>query len=286
MPRSARPSLLRLLVALQVFLLVASLVAPIAALAEEPSADPSPSPTPSAEPSAEPTPEATPEATPEPTAEPTAESTPEATPEETAPPATPAPTAEPTAEPTPAEPVAAPTIASDLDDYPPGGLVTLTGSNWQPGEVVHIFVNDDWGSSWNRHVDVIADANGNITDQFNLPNWFVATVQRRRDRTDVRRRRRRASRTGASGSNRLALAANAAIHRLGPLQRRALRRKRRPAVGISAADRRQSARTSVRALTSPQSTLLHLPAQGISRGSTFDHWEDGNSETALNPGLT
>ena len=36
-------------------------------------------------------------------------------------------------------------------------------------------MNDDWGSSWNRHVDVTADENGNITDQFNLPDWFVAT---------------------------------------------------------------------------------------------------------------
>ena len=50
----------------------------------------------------------------------------------------------------------------------------MTGSNWQPGEVVHIFVNDDWGSSWNRHADVTADPNGNITDQFTLPNWFAA----------------------------------------------------------------------------------------------------------------
>jgi hypothetical protein len=36
-------------------------------------------------------------------------------------------------------------------------------------------VNDDWGSSWSRHVDVTADAAGAITDQFNLPNWFVAS---------------------------------------------------------------------------------------------------------------
>ena len=71
-------------------------------------------------------------------------------------------------------PVSAPSIKSDLEDYPPGGLVTLTGANWQPGESVHIFVNDDFGSSWSRNVDVIADASGNITDQFNLPNWFVA----------------------------------------------------------------------------------------------------------------
>jgi hypothetical protein len=83
------------------------------------------------------------------------------------------PPAEPPAEPAPSVP--APTIASDLEDYPPGGLVTLTGTNWAPGEVVHIFVNDSIGETWNRNVDVTAAADGTITDQFNLPNWFVAT---------------------------------------------------------------------------------------------------------------
>jgi hypothetical protein len=80
---------------------------------------------------------------------------------------------EPSVDPGTASP--APTISSDLDDYPPGGLVTLTGTNWQPGELVRIVVNDDWGSSWRREVDVVADASGVITDQFNLPDWFVAT---------------------------------------------------------------------------------------------------------------
>ena len=42
---------------------------------------------------------------------------------------------------------------------------------------MHIFVNDDWGSSWSRNVDVTADASGAIVDQFNLPNWFVATYR-------------------------------------------------------------------------------------------------------------
>src|SRR4029078_7819424 len=67
-----------------------------------------------------------------------------------------------------------PTIQSDKDDYPPGGRVTLTGANWQPGEVVHIYVNNDTGSSWSRIVDVVADETGHITDAFNLPDWFVA----------------------------------------------------------------------------------------------------------------
>src|ERR687897_2962801 len=58
----------------------------------------------------------------------------------------------------------APTIQSDQADYPPGATVTLTGSNWQPGESVNIVVNDDVGQTWNRNVNVTADASGNITD--------------------------------------------------------------------------------------------------------------------------
>jgi hypothetical protein len=72
---------------------------------------------------------------------------------------------------------AAPTIQSDKDDYAPGELVTLTGSGWQPGESVHINVNDDVGQTWSRNVDVTADASGNISDSFNLPDWFVATYK-------------------------------------------------------------------------------------------------------------
>src|SRR5918993_2833255 len=69
----------------------------------------------------------------------------------------------------------APTIQSDKDDYAPGELVTLTGGGWQAGESVHIVVNDDAGQTWSRDVDVTADASGNISDSFNLPDWFVAT---------------------------------------------------------------------------------------------------------------
>src|SRR5215218_10513299 len=68
----------------------------------------------------------------------------------------------------------APTIQSDQSDYPPGATVTLNGSNWQPGESVHIKVNDTYGATWSRNVDVTADASGNITDQFNLPDSFVS----------------------------------------------------------------------------------------------------------------
>jgi hypothetical protein len=180
----------RSLVVIQTFLLIATLFAPLPAAANDPTDDPGASAPPTTEPAAtpEPTPnpaaEPTPDPTPEPTAEPTTEP-PAAPPEPTAEPpaATPQPTPEapvatfdPTPAPTtePSTPVGAPTIQSDLADYPPGGLVTLTGSGWHPSESVHIFVNDDWGSSWSRNVDVTADASGAIVDQFNLPTWFVA----------------------------------------------------------------------------------------------------------------
>ena len=50
----------------------------------------------------------------------------------------------------------APMVWSDKADYAPGEQVTLTGAHWQPGETVHIRVNDDTGSSWDRDVDVTA----------------------------------------------------------------------------------------------------------------------------------
>jgi len=68
----------------------------------------------------------------------------------------------------------APSIWSDKADYAPGETVTLSGASWQPGETVHIRVNDDAGSTWNRDVDVTADGAGAVSDSFNLPDWFVA----------------------------------------------------------------------------------------------------------------
>ena len=78
---------------------------------------------------------------------------------------------DPTAPPTPSGP---PTISSDKADYAPGELVTLTGTNWAVGEIVHIYVNDELGSSWSRNVDVTAGSDGTVVDQFNLPTWFVS----------------------------------------------------------------------------------------------------------------
>src|SRR6187551_3913044 len=67
-----------------------------------------------------------------------------------------------------------PSVWSDKADYAPGEQVTLSGANWAPGESVHIRVNDDAGQTWSRDVDVAAAVDGTISDQFNLPDWFVA----------------------------------------------------------------------------------------------------------------
>src|SRR5215212_8993811 len=50
-----------------------------------------------------------------------------------------------------------PTIQSDKADYKPGETVNLSGSGWQAGESVHIYVNDNDGQTWTRDVDVTAD---------------------------------------------------------------------------------------------------------------------------------
>ena len=68
-----------------------------------------------------------------------------------------------------------PTISTDQADYAPGATVTLTGANWQPGEAVHISVNDSIGQTWSYGADVTADAGGGYTNQFQLPTSFVAS---------------------------------------------------------------------------------------------------------------
>ena len=67
-----------------------------------------------------------------------------------------------------------PSIWSDQADYAPGGTVTLAGQGWVPGETVRIVVNDDAGQTWRRDVEVTADGDGTLSDQFTLPDWFVA----------------------------------------------------------------------------------------------------------------
>ena len=53
-------------------------------------------------------------------------------------------------------------------------MVTLSGANWAIGESVHIRVNDDAGQTWSRDVDVTAADDGTFSDQFNLPDSFIA----------------------------------------------------------------------------------------------------------------
>jgi PKD domain/K319L-like, PKD domain len=75
------------------------------------------------------------------------------------------------------DPVAIPSISSDKADYAPGETVVLTGEGWQPGESVTIRVEDEEGMSWSREVSVAADEEGQLRDEFPLPEWFVATYR-------------------------------------------------------------------------------------------------------------
>ena len=67
-----------------------------------------------------------------------------------------------------------PWIQSDQLDYAPGSTVTLTGGNWQPGESVHILVNDTNGHTWSHVADVTADDQGGLQEVFDLPMSFVS----------------------------------------------------------------------------------------------------------------
>jgi hypothetical protein len=74
---------------------------------------------------------------------------------------------------------AAPWIVSDLDDYPPGGLVTLIGGGWIPGQTVEIVVDDDGIADaeqgpWIHTATVTAGTDGKFVYAFNIAPWFVA----------------------------------------------------------------------------------------------------------------
>ena len=153
---------LRIIGALVIPLIVAlsQFAVPVAAIAQT---DPSPSPSETVTPTPDPSPSETVTPTPDPSPSPSETATPSPDPSPTSPPPT-----------IPSEP---PTLSSDQPDYPAGALVTLTGTNWVPGEIVHIRVNDDQGQVWIHEVDVIADEDGVITDSFNLPEQFVAVYR-------------------------------------------------------------------------------------------------------------
>jgi len=137
---------------------------PTPAATESPTPADSPSPTPTEAPSPTDTPTSTQAPSPTDAPSPPDTSSPSATNSQAPPPSntdSPAPTG-------------SPTISSDKADYAPGDTVVLTGKNWQPGETVHIDVNDSVGRTWSRDVDVTADYAGSITDTFSLPTTFVA----------------------------------------------------------------------------------------------------------------
>ncbi len=47
---------------------------------------------------------------------------------------------------------AAPWVTSDKPDYAPGSAVVLSGGDWQPGERVHVNVDEDQTKTWTRDV--------------------------------------------------------------------------------------------------------------------------------------
>lgn len=59
---------------------------------------------------------------------------------------------------------AAPSIATDRDDYAPGEMVTLTGTRWVPGEIVTIVLREDPALHDELTLYAVADENGNFTN--------------------------------------------------------------------------------------------------------------------------
>ena len=52
--------------------------------------------------------------------------------------------------------------------------MTLSGSDWQAGDTVHVAVNDDGSDAWDHSADVTVAADGTITDTFDLPDGLAA----------------------------------------------------------------------------------------------------------------
>jgi hypothetical protein len=67
-----------------------------------------------------------------------------------------------------------PTIESDKAVYRPGEQVTLTGANWQPGEAIQVFVDDEADNEWSHTADVVAADDGTFSYRFRLPSEFAA----------------------------------------------------------------------------------------------------------------
>src|SRR5215831_14298302 len=57
---------------------------------------------------------------------------------------------------------AAPTVATDKSDYPPGSTVTVTGSGWAPGETVVLTFAESPDNDGPHVLSTVADSSGNI----------------------------------------------------------------------------------------------------------------------------
>src|SRR5207244_629976 len=75
----------------------------------------------------------------------------------------------------PAPPPPTPTLASDKQTYAPGASVVLTGAGFQPGDTVHVTVDDDKGDAWDHAADIAVGPGGGFSDTFSLPIAFAAT---------------------------------------------------------------------------------------------------------------
>ncbi|MEI8201331.1 MAG: hypothetical protein WCG21_14835, partial [Eubacteriales bacterium] len=80
---------------------------------------------------------------------------------------------------TPEAPIADPWVKSDLADYFPGSLVTLSGGGWTGDSEVLLTIDDisNPTQTWNLKDTAPVQADGTIVYQFSLPAWFVALYQ-------------------------------------------------------------------------------------------------------------
>src|ERR1019366_4071340 len=70
-----------------------------------------------------------------------------------------------------------PTVKTDLADYAPGSIVTITGSGWQPGETVTLSFLEPPLIDTPPTMTAVADGNGNIfNDQFS-PDLYDINVR-------------------------------------------------------------------------------------------------------------
>ena len=62
-------------------------------------------------------------------------------------------------------------ITTDKLDYAPGETATLSGRGWAPGETVRIMIHEDPHTPQERGLDVVADANGNMTGTYLVQDY-------------------------------------------------------------------------------------------------------------------